>query len=118
MKRQMMILALCIAMLFSCRSALAEAADGLHASIQRETASPEWVANLPQAQDEGVTQLFVVAGMGMDKTTATVSMHRRAEDGSWLQILSTPGFVGKNGLCLDADHVEGCGQTPFGLFIL
>ena len=116
MKRQMMILALCIAMLFSCRSALAEAADGLHASIQRETASPEWVANLPQAQDEGVTQLFVVAGMGMDKTTATVSMHRRAEDGSWLQILSTPGFVGKNGLCLDADHVEGCGQTPVGVY--
>ena len=116
MKRQMMILALCIAMLFSCCSALAEAADGLHASIQRETASPEWVANLPQAQDEGVTQLFVVAGMGMDKTTATVSMHRRAEDGSWLQILSTPGFVGKNGLCLDADHVEGCGQTPIGVY--
>ena len=116
MKRQMMILALCIAMLFSCRSALAEAADGLHASIQRETASPEWVANLPQAQDGGVTQLFVVAGMGMDKTTATVSMHRRAEDGSWLQILSTPGFVGKNGLCLDADHVEGCGQTPIGVY--
>lgn len=27
-----------------------------------------------------------------------------------------PGFVGKNGLCLDADHVEGCGQTPIGVY--
>jgi L,D-peptidoglycan transpeptidase YkuD (ErfK/YbiS/YcfS/YnhG family) len=33
-----------------------------------------------------------------------------------MQILSTPGYVGKNGLCLDADHVEGCGQTPVGVY--
>ncbi len=92
------------------------AAEGLHADIQPETDSPAWVANLPAAQDEGVTQLFVVAGLGMDKTTATISMHRRDVDGSWKQILSTPGFVGKNGLCLDADHAEGCGQTPIGVY--
>ncbi len=30
--------------------------------------------------------------------------------------MSTPGFVGKNGLCLDADHKEGCGQTPIGVY--
>jgi L,D-peptidoglycan transpeptidase YkuD (ErfK/YbiS/YcfS/YnhG family) len=52
----------------------------------------------------------------MDKTTATISMHERREDGTWEQILSTPGFVGKNGLCLDADHKEGCGQTPVGVY--
>ena len=101
--------------------AFAEAQDGespdlLHASMQYVTESPEWVANLPAAQDEGARQLFVIACMGMDRTTATVSMHQRAEDGSWQQILSTPGFVGKNGLCLDADHVEGCGQTPVGVY--
>ena len=101
--------------------AFAEAQDGespdlLHASMQYVTESPEWVANLPAAQDEGTRQLFVVAGMGMDRTTATVSMHQRAEDGSWQQILSTPGFVGRNGLCLDADHAEGCGQTPVGVY--
>ena len=39
--------------------------------------SPEWVAKLPAATN--ATQLFVVAGMGMDKTTAFVSMH---EDGT------------------------------------
>ena len=93
-----------------------ESPDGLHASIQHVTDSPEWVVNLPAAQDEHVTQLFVVAGLGMDQTTATISMHQRDESGAWKQILSTPGFVGKNGLCLDADHREGCAQTPIGVY--
>ena len=93
-----------------------ESPDGIHASIQHVTDSPEWVAALPAAQDESVTQLFVVAGIGMDKTTAFVSMHERAEDGAWKQILSTPGFVGKNGLCMDEDHAEGCAQTPIGAY--
>ena len=93
-----------------------ESPDGIHASIQHVTDSPEWIAGLPAAQDENVTQLFVVAGIGMDKTTAFVSMHERAEDGSWKQILSTPGFVGKNGLCLDEEHAEGCAQTPIGVY--
>ena len=93
-----------------------EAADGLHASMQQVTASPEWVTALPEAQDESVTQLFVVAGMGEELTTAYVSMHERDENGEWNQILSTPGFVGKNGLCADEDHAEGCGQTPMGTY--
>jgi len=90
--------------------------DQLHASIQHETDSPEWVTALEAAKDENTKQLFVVAGLGMDKTTATISMHERDENGNWKQTLSTPGFVGKNGLCLDADHKEGCGQTPIGVY--
>ena len=90
--------------------------DKLHASIQREENSPEWITALPYAQDESITQLFVVAGFGTDKTTATVSMHERDENGAWKQILSTPGYVGKRGLCPDAAHVEGCGQTPMGVY--
>lgn len=90
--------------------------DHLHASIQRETDSPEWVAALPIAQDDAVTQLFVVAGLGMDKTTASISMYERDADGNWKQILSTPGFVGMRGLCPDADHAEGCSQTPIGTY--
>ena len=74
------------------------------------------MAKLPAAQDENTTQLFVVAGIGMDKTTAYVSLHQRDENDAWVQVLSTPGFVGKNGLCLDADHKEGCGQTPIGVY--
>lgn len=88
--------------------------DSLHASIQHEQDSPDWVKNLPQAQE--ANQLFVVAAMGMDKTTASISMHEKDENGNWKQILSTPGYVGTNGLCADADHVEGCGQTPVGVY--
>lgn len=90
------------------------AADGLRATRQETVDSPEWVASLPAAQD--AEQLFVVAAMAMDRTTASISMHEKDADGHWKQILSTPGFVGKNGLCLDADHVEGCGQTPVGVY--
>lgn len=90
--------------------------DPLHAQVQHVVDSPEWVKSLPQAQDKSVKQLFVVAGMGMELTTATISMHMRDADGQWMQVLSTPGFVGKNGLCLDADHKEGCGQTPIGVY--
>lgn len=93
-----------------------ESDDGLHASVQHMVPSPEWVAKLPAAQDGETRQLFVVAGMGMDRTTATVSMHERDEDGRWMQLLSTPGYVGRNGLCPDADRVQGCGQTPIGTY--
>ena len=93
-----------------------EAADGLFASVQPVSDSPEWVTALPSAQDENVKQLFVVAAIRMDSTTATISLHERDADGQWKQVLSTPGFVGKNGLCADEDHKEGCGQTPAGIY--
>ena len=97
-------------------NASADAGDGLYASVQTEKDSPDWVKALPQAQDEAVKQLFIVAGLGEDKTTATISMHERDGEGEWKQILSTPGFVGKKGLCADEDHAEGCGQTPMGVY--
>ncbi len=114
MIRILFSLVLCMALLLSC--ALAESPDGLHASIQPVTDSPDWVKALPAAQDPETKQLFIVTGIGMDKTTASVSMHFRDENGSWKQLLSTPGFVGKNGLCADVAHAEGCGQTPIGTY--
>ncbi|MCR5626509.1 MAG: hypothetical protein K6F99_04235, partial [Lachnospiraceae bacterium] len=90
--------------------------DGLYASTHEVTDSPEWVKALESAQDANVKQLFVVAGMAEDRTTATVSMHERDKDGNWKQILSTPGYVGKNGLCADEAHAEGCAQTPMGVY--
>ena len=95
-------------------SGLSAQQDGLHANIQQAADSPEWVTALPAAQT--ADQLFIVAGMGMDKTTAFISMHERDAAGAWKQILSTPGFVGRNGLCPDAEHAEGCGQTPIGVY--
>ncbi|MBQ6347198.1 MAG: hypothetical protein IJI71_06520 [Clostridia bacterium] len=110
--KKLIALILTLTCLLSGMAALGE--DGLHASIQPVVDSPEWVTSLPAAQE--AEQLFVVAAMAMDRTTASISMHQKGADGSWKQILSTPGFVGKNGLCLDADHVEGCGQTPVGVY--
>jgi len=116
MKKWMLIL-MVLTVLTSAFAAMAEeAVPALHASLQREEPSPDWVAGLPAAQDGDVKQLFVVACIGMDRTTAYVSMHQRDESGAWTQLLSTPGYVGKNGLCLDADHAEGCGQTPVGVY--
>ena len=111
-KRVWISLILAAVMALACTAALAE--DGLYAGNQPETDSPEWVVNLPAAQN--AEQLLIVAGMGMDKTAATISMHQKDADGNWKQILATPGFVGKNGLCADADHKEGCAQTPVGIY--
>ena len=113
---KLFFLVLCAMTLFYSTAFAAQPSDGLHASIQPVTDSPEWLKALPKAQDQNVTQLFVVAAMGMDKTTAYISMHQRDENGQWMQILSTPGFVGKNGLCPDQEHREGCGQTPVGVY--
>lgn len=115
--RSLILLALAAVLVLACTAAAAEesqAAGSLHADIQHVTDSPDWVKALPAAQD--ASQLFIVAGIGTDKTTAFISMHRKDEDGQWKQILSTPGFVGKNGLCADADHKEGCAQTPIGVY--
>ena len=123
-KKQICVLLAAAAALAACLTAAAgeasdvtkKAEDQLHSSIQPVEESPDWVKALPQAQDEETKQLFIVAGMGMDKTTATISMHQRSESGEWEQILSTPGFVGKNGMCMDEDHKEGCSQTPIGVY--
>ena len=119
MKKLMMVM-LALVLAAGCAAGLAEegkevaAESGLHVDIQHVTDSPEWIANLPAAQD--ATQLFVVAAIDMEKTTAFISMHRKDENGAWKQILSTPGFVGKNGLCPDEEHKEGCAQTPAGVY--
>lgn len=91
--------------------------SSLHADIQPVQDSPEWVTALPQAQDDSVKQLFIVAAMDMDGTTASVTMHERDESGAWKQILSTPGFVGRSGLVPDAERAEGCWRTPQGTYL-
>ena len=92
----------------------AKVTEELHAPIQVEKDSPDWVKNLPAAQDESVKQLVIVGAMGMDLTTATISMHERAEDGSWKQIMTTPGYVGRTGVIADAERKAGTGKTPMG----
>ncbi len=112
--KKMILIVLAMVTVLAAVSAAAETPDGLFASGQQAIDSPEWIANLPAAQE--AKQIFVVAGIGPDKTTAFISMHQQDENGTWKQILSTPGFVGKNGLCADEDHREGCAQTPTGTY--
>lgn len=71
--------------------------------------SPKWVQTL--GEEKEATQLFVVAAVG--QTTAYVSMHEKDENGTWKEILSTPGFIGKNGL---GKTREGDAMTPKGTF--
>ena len=57
--------------------------DGLHASSQPVTPSADWVKALSAAQDQNTKQLFIVAAMGIDKTTAYISMHQRNDACEW-----------------------------------
>ena len=84
-KLTLLILALLLCCMWTVAAAETKQPEGdeLHAAIQRVTDSPAWVTALPAAEDETTRQLFIVACMGMDLTTASVSMHQRAEDGSW-----------------------------------
>jgi len=79
----------------------------------RDIRSADWVAALPAAKE--ASQMLIVACAGMDRTDAVISMYEKDGD-RWKQILSSPGFVGKNGLCQDADHREGCAHTPIGIY--
>ena len=90
-------LALMVMLLFVCQTSYAA------------TPSPQWVRNLPAAQDS--EQMLVVAGI--QGTTAWISMHERNSSGQWEQIMTTPGFIGRNGL---GKVREGDEKTPVGTF--
>lgn len=83
----------------------------LYFTQQEICKSPEWVTKLDAAKD--AEQLIVVAGI--DKTTAVISMHEKNKDGEWEQLISTPGFVGEDGLG-DA-NINDC-YTPIGTFTI
>ena len=80
--------------------------------------SPKWVRSLSQAKNSKNKQLIIVAATGMNKTTATVSMHERDKNGNWIQILSVNGYVGKYGLVKDSERKEGCNRTPIGAYVI
>ncbi|MBP5261796.1 MAG: L,D-transpeptidase family protein [Clostridiales bacterium] len=72
-------------------------------------ASPEWVTALPQTDE--TDQLLIVAGCG--STTAWVSLHDKDISGIWQMVMTTPGFIGQNGL---GKTCEGDRKTPLGIF--
>ncbi len=78
-------------------------------SAQAATPSPQWVKNLPAAKNS--EQMVIVAGI--QGTTAWISMHEKNLNGEWEQIMTTPGFIGKNGL---GKVKEDDNKTPVGTF--
>lgn len=77
-------------------------------TAQAATPSPQWVKNLPAAKTS--EQMVVVAAI--QGTTAWISMHEKI-NGAWEMIMTTPGFIGKNGL---GKAREGDHKTPVGTF--
>lgn len=71
--------------------------------------SPDWIASLPEA--ETAQQIFVVAAY--DTSTAWVSLNQKDESGTWQTIMTTPGFIGREGL---GKTREGDAKTPTGVF--
>ena len=118
MKHSGMIAALLLLMLALTGCAAAEAAPvetavpsvpGNYAGL--DVASPAWVGKLEAARD--AEQLLVVAAFSEDATGAWVSLHEKQTDGSWQMTMTSPGFIGKNGL---GKTREGDGKTPTGVF--
>ena len=78
-------------------------------TVSAQEMSPQWVKDLEAAKN--AEQMVIVAGIG--KTTAWISMHEKDKNGIWQQIMTTPGFIGKNGL---GKTKEGDAMTPIGVF--
>ena len=79
------------------------------ASPDAADASPAFCAAL--GEELGAEQLVVIAVV--DKSTAWLSLHERDADGAWTQRVSTPAFIGRNGL---GKSREGDAKTPAGVF--
>ena len=75
------------------------------------TASPDWVANLDAAASSD--QMLIVAAFNETATDAWVSLHEKQKDGTWQMVMTSPGFIGKNGL---GKTKEGDAKTPTGVF--
>ena len=112
MKKLVVIAATLAALLFStfggARAQEKESDDG-YAGI--DVASPDWVGKLDAAKN--AEQLFVVAAFKVDQTTAWISLHEKQKDGSWRMVMTTPGFVGRNGIGAARESVP---TTPQGVF--
>lgn len=83
--------------------------NGEHRGI--DVASPEWIGKLDAAEE--AEQLLIVAAYSEDATGVWVSLHQKQSDGSWHMIMTSPGFIGRNGL---GKTMEGDGKTPTGVF--
>jgi L,D-peptidoglycan transpeptidase YkuD (ErfK/YbiS/YcfS/YnhG family) len=61
------------------------------------------------------SQVIVVTADSMSTTRATLTTYQKV-DGIWGTVMSTRACVGKRGLVLDAERIEGQLQTPIGVY--
>lgn len=76
-----------------------------------DVASPDWIGNLETAKE--TSQMLIVAAFSPEATDAWVSLHEKKPDGTWHMVMTTPGFIGKNGT---GKTKEGDSKTPIGVF--
>jgi len=82
--------------------------ESIASEYPTEEKESSWVVELDVA--ETASQIIVVSA---DGSNATVSMHNKEEDGTWTEILSTGGKIGRNGI---GKTKEGDGKTPTGVY--
>ena len=117
--KKVLVQVACVALVFAfaivagCSQRGSYAGGELYYTQQDVRDSPEWVTKLDAAQDENTNQLIVVAAT--DTSTAYITMHERADDGTWKQIIATPGFIGLQGL---GDASINDTYTPAGTFTI
>lgn len=80
----------------------------VHGNYLSDEKVSSWVADLDIA--ETASQIIVVAAYGNE---AKLSMHNRAEDGTWTEKLFTIAEIGRNGI---GKTKEGDGKTPTGVY--
>ncbi len=73
--------------------------------------SPKWVTELPAAAETDT--LVVIMAEEIETRGAYFSFHEKKSDGKWYMTISTPCFIGKNGL---GKTKEGDAKTPTGTF--
>ncbi len=99
MKRKVFICLISLIMtivLAGCGSAAQEEETVVSGYQGIDVESPEWVGSLDAAKD--VHQILVVAAFSQEATDAWISLHEKQDDGTWHMVMTSPGFIGKNGL--------------------
>ena len=76
-----------------------------------DVASPEWVTKIPAASK--CDQLCVVVTEKSEISSGWFTFHKKDKNGKWRMRITTPCFIGKNGL---GKTKEGDLMTPVGTF--
>ena len=96
MNRKRIIIVVCLLVLLTVLSGCGKVSEAQGSYRGIDVASPDWVGKLDAAKN--ADQMLIVAAFSDDATDAWISLHEKQSDGSWHMIMTSPGFIGKNGL--------------------